>query len=163
MPYGEPGEILAKGPQVFGGYLNNPEATEKAFHNGWFRTGDMGVMGEDGFVKLVSRIKELIITGGFNVYPAEVEETLRRHPDIVEVAVVGRPRTDGSEDVVACVVLGEGTKLDPDGLKDFARENLTRYKVPRTFYHFESLPSDQLGKIRRREVRDALLARLEQN
>ena len=163
MPYGEPGEILAKGPQVFGGYLNNPEATEKAFHDGWFRTGDMGVMGEDGFVKLVSRIKELIITGGFNVYPAEVEETLRRHPDIVEVAVVGRPRTDGSEDVVACVVLGEGTKLDPDGLKDFARENLTRYKVPRTFYHFEALPTDQLGKIRRREVRDALLARLEQN
>lgn len=163
MPYGEPGEILAKGPQVFGGYLNNPEATEKAFHNGWFRTGDMGVMGEDGFVKLVSRIKELIITGGFNVYPAEVEETLRRHPDIVEVAVVGRPREDGSEDVVACVVLGEGTKLDPDGLKDFARENLTRYKVPRTFYHFETLPTDQLGKIRRREVRDALLARLEQN
>ena len=163
MPYGEPGEILAKGPQVFGGYLNNPEATEKAFHDGWFRTGDMGVMEEDGFVKLVSRIKELIITGGFNVYPAEVEETLRRHPDIVEVAVVGRPREDGSEDVVACVVLGEGAVLDPEGLKDFARENLTRYKVPRTFYHFESLPSDQLGKTRRREVRDALLARLEKN
>ena len=120
----------------------------------------MGVMDEDGFIKLVSRIKELIITGGFNVYPAEVEETLRTHPDIEEVTVVGRPRTDGSEDVVACVVLAEGTKLDPDGLKEFARENLTRYKVPRTFYHFEDLPKDQLGKIRRREVRDALLARI---
>ena len=77
--------------------------------------------------------------------------------------MVGRPRTDGSEDVVACVVLAEGTMLDPEGLKDFARENLTRYKVPRTFYHFEELPKDQLGKIRRREVRDVLLAHLEQN
>ena len=161
MPYGEAGEILAKGPQVFGGYLNNDEASATVFHDGWFRTGDMGVMDEDGFIKLVSRIKELIITGGFNVYPAEVEEALRTHPDIEEVTVVGRPRKDGSEDVVACVVLAEGTKLDPDGLKEFARENLTRYKVPRTFYHFEDLPKDQLGKIRRCEVRDALLARID--
>ncbi|MEH0147500.1 long-chain-fatty-acid--CoA ligase [Corynebacterium sp. Q4381] len=157
MPYGEAGEILAKGPQVFGGYLNNPEATEKAFHNGWFRTGDMGVMEEDGFVRLVSRIKELIITGGFNVYPAEVEEVMRRHRDVKDVAVVGRPRKDGSEDVVACVVLEDGAALDPEGLKDFARENLTRYKVPRTFYHFEELNKDQMGKVRRREVRDSLL------
>ncbi|WP_297851293.1 long-chain-fatty-acid--CoA ligase [uncultured Corynebacterium sp.] len=161
MPYGEAGEILVKGPQVFGGYLNNPEATEKVFHNGWFRTGDMGVMEEDGFIKLVSRIKELIITGGFNVYPAEVEETLRGHRDVVDVAVVGRPRTDGSEDVVACVVLDRGAELNPDSLKEFARENLTRYKVPRSFYHFEDLPKDQMGKIRRREVRDELLTRLE--
>ncbi|MCP1388023.1 long-chain-fatty-acid--CoA ligase [Corynebacterium sp. TA-R-1] len=160
MPYGEAGEILARGPQVFSTYFNNPEATERAFHNGWFRTGDMGVMEEDGFIKLVSRIKELIITGGFNVYPAEVEEVLRQHPDITDVAVVGRPRHDGSEDVVACVVLEDGAALDPDGLKDFARKNLTRYKVPRTFYHFEELDRDQMGKVRRREVRDSLLERL---
>ena len=157
MPFGEPGEILVKGPQVFGGYFNNEEATEKAFHNGWFRTGDMGVMEEDGFIKLVSRIKELIITGGFNVYPAEVEEVMRKHRDVVDVAVVGRPRQDGSEDVVACVTLRDGAALDPEGLKDYARENLTRYKVPRTFYHFEELARDQMGKIRRREVRDDLL------
>lgn len=163
MPFGEAGEILAKGPQVFGGYLNNPEATAKVFHDGWFRTGDMGVMEEDGFIKLVSRIKELIITGGFNVYPAEVEETLREHRDVVDVAVVGRPRNDGSEDVVACVVLDRGAEMNPDSLKAFARENLTRYKVPRSFYHFEELPKDQMGKIRRREVRDELLARLERD
>ncbi|WKK62090.1 long-chain-fatty-acid--CoA ligase [Corynebacterium sp. P3-F1] len=162
-PYGEAGEILVKGPQVFGGYLNNPEATEKVFHDGWFRTGDMGVMEEDGFIKLVSRIKELIITGGFNVYPAEVEDTLRGHRDVLDVAVVGRPRTDGSEDVVACVVLDRGAEMNPDSLKAFARENLTRYKVPRSFYHFEELPKDQMGKIRRREVRDELLARLERD
>ncbi|OFP34320.1 long-chain-fatty-acid--CoA ligase [Corynebacterium sp. HMSC071B10] len=160
MPYGEEGEILAKGPQVFGGYFNNPEATERAFHDGWFRTGDMGVMEEDGFIKLVSRIKELIITGGFNVYPAEVEEVMRKHRDVVDVAVVGRPREDGSEDVVACVVLRDGAALDPEGLKEHARENLTRYKVPRTFYHFEELARDQMGKIRRREVREDLLRML---
>ena len=160
MPFGEAGEILAKGPQVFSGYFNNPEATEKVFHNGWFRTGDMGIMEEDGFIKLVSRIKELIITGGFNVYPAEVEEVIRTHKDVADVAVVGRPREDGSEDVVACIVLNDGSALDPDGLKDFARERLTRYKVPRTFYHFDELAKDQMGKIRRREVRDDLLSKL---
>ena len=117
-------------------------------------------MEEDGFIKLVSRIKELIITGGFNVYPAEVEEVIRTHKDVADVAVVGRPRSDGSEDVVACVVLNDGAALDPDGLKDYARENLTRYKVPRTFYHFDELAKDQMGKIRRREVRDDLLEKL---
>ena len=160
MPFGEAGEILVKGPQVFGGYLNDPEATEKVFHDGWFRTGDMGIMEEDGFIKLVSRIKELIITGGFNVYPAEVEDVMRTHPDVADVAVVGRPRSDGSEDVVACIVLRDGAALDPEGLKEHARKNLTRYKVPRTFYHFEELAKDQMGKIRRREVRDDLLKKL---
>ncbi|MEX3504122.1 long-chain-fatty-acid--CoA ligase [Corynebacterium sp. LK2510] len=160
MPTGEAGELLARGPQVFSGYLHNEEATEAAFHDGWFRTGDMGFMEEDGFIKLVSRIKELIITGGFNVYPQEVEDVVRQHPDVIDVAVVGRPRADGSEDVVACVTLREGAPLDPEGLKEFARERLTRYKVPRTFYHFEELARDQLGKIRRREVQADLLERL---
>ena len=161
MPYGEAGEILARGPQVFGGYLDNPEATEQAFHNGWFRTGDMGIMESDGFVKLVSRIKELIITGGFNVYPAEVEEVIRAHKDVEDVAVVGRPRPDGSEDVVACVTLTDGAKLDSEGLRAYAKKHLTAYKVPRTFYHFEELARDPMGKIRRREVQADLLAQLE--
>ena len=162
MPDGEEGEVLVKGPQVFQGYLNKPEATEEAFHDGWFRTGDMGVMEEDGFLRLVSRLKEIIITGGFNVHPAEVEETISAHRDIADVAVVGRPRKDGSEDVVACVILNDGAELDPEGLREFCRERLTRYKVPRTFYHFEELARDQLGKIRRREVQADLIARLEQ-
>ncbi|GAB2502109.1 Long-chain-fatty-acid--CoA ligase [Corynebacterium atrinae] len=157
QPDGTEGEILVKGPQVFSGYLNQPEATEASFHDGWYRTGDVGVMEEDGFIRLVARIKEVIITGGFNVYPIEVEEAMREHPDIIDLAVVGRPRADGSEDVVACVTLSEGAALDPEGLKDFARERLTRYKVPRTFYHFEDLARDQLGKIRRREVQQDLL------
>ena len=139
VPDGEPGELLARGPQVFSGYLNNPEATEKTFYLDWFRTGDMAVMEPDGWIKLVARIKELIITGGFNVYPDEVEQAIRQHPDVTDIAAVGRPRADGSEDVVACVTLRDGAALDPEGLKKFARERLTRYKVPRTFYHFEEL------------------------
>lgn len=161
VPDGEEGEILARGPQVFSGYLNHPEATADSFHDGWYRTGDVGVMEEDGFIRLVARIKEVIITGGFNVYPGEVEEAMREHPDIEDLAVVGVPRDDGSEAVVACVTLNEGAALDPEGLKDFARERLTRYKVPRTFYHFEELSRDQMGKIRRREVQEELLELLE--
>jgi len=161
QPDGTEGEVLARGPQIFKGYLNNEEATEAAFHGEWFRTGDMGVMEEDGFIRLVSRIKEIIITGGFNVYPAEGEEAIAEHPDVVDVAAVGRPRQDGSEDVVGCVTLRDGAVLDPEGLKEFCRERLTRYKVPRTFYHFEDLARDHLGKIRRHQVRKDLLELLE--
>ncbi|WP_257159043.1 long-chain-fatty-acid--CoA ligase [Corynebacterium cystitidis] len=157
QPDGTEGELLVRGPQVFKSYLNNPEATEEAFHDGWLRTGDIAFMEPDGFIKIVSRLKEVIITGGFNVYPAEVEDAVRSHPDVENVAVVGRPREDGSEDVVACVTLRDGAALNPDGLKAHARNQLTRYKVPRTFYHFEELASDQLGKIRRREVQEDLL------
>lgn len=160
MPDGQEGEVLVRGPQVFAGYLNQPEATARSFHNDWYRTGDVGIMEEDGFIKLVARIKEVIITGGFNVYPVEVEDVLRQHPDVLEAAVVGLPRGDGSESVVAAITLNEGAALDPEGLKDYCRENLTRYKVPRAFYHFEELAKDQLGKIRRREVQTELIQKL---
>lgn len=163
MPDGEPGELLARGPQVFSGYLNKPEATDRAFYQDWFRTGDMAVMEPDGWIKLVARIKEIIITGGFNVYPDEVEQVMREHPDITDIAAVGRPRADGSEDVVACVTLRDGAALDPEGMKTFARERLTRYKVPRTFYHFEELNRDQTGKVRRREVQETLIRMLEED
>lgn len=159
MPDGQDGEVLVRGPQVFAGYLNNPEATEASFHKDWYRTGDVGVMEEDGFIRLVARIKEVIITGGFNVYPLEVEEVLQSHSDVADCAVVGLPRGDGSESVVAALTLTEGAALDPEGLKNYCRERLTRYKVPRTFYHFEDLPRDQMGKIRRREVQEVLVAK----
>ncbi|MCH6197109.1 long-chain fatty acid--CoA ligase [Corynebacterium mastitidis] len=160
VPDGEEGEVLVRGPQVFQGYLNNPEATEKSFYEDWYRTGDVGVMEPDGFIRLVARIKEVIITGGFNVYPSEVEEAMRDHKDIADIAVVGIPRQDGSESVVACITLNPGAALDPEGLKQHARERLTRYKVPRTFYHFEELARDQMGKIRRRQVQADLLEHL---
>lgn len=156
MPDGEEGEVVVRGPQVFQGYLNQPEATEASFHEDWYRTGDIGVMEEDGFIRLVARIKEVIITGGFNVYPAEVEEVVTSHPDVVGAAVVGLPREDGSEEVVAAITLREGAAMDPEALKEYARERLTRYKVPRRFYHFEELPQNMMGKVLRREVQEIL-------
>ena len=159
VPDGEEGEIQAKGPQVFKGYLNKDEATKSSFVDGWYRTGDIGVMDDEGYIKIVSRLKEVIITGGFNVYPVEVEEVLRSHPDIADVAVVGLPRRDGSEIVTAAITLNEGAALDPEGLKEYCRTQLTRYKVPRKFYHFEDMPRDMMGKIRRREVRDQIIER----
>lgn len=152
LPVGAEGEVLVRGPQVFHGYLDNPDATAAAFHKGWFRTGDIGFVDADGYLTLVSRLKEMIITGGFNVYPAEVEEVLCQHPDIVDAGVVGLPRSDGSESVVAAVTLAPAAQIDPVRLREYCRQNLARYKVPRSFYHFETLPKDQLGKIRRKDI-----------
>ena len=160
QPDGVAGEILARGPQVFGGYLADAPATAAAFHEGWFRTGDMGVREPDGHIRLVGRIKEIIITGGFNVYPGEVEEALTSHPDIAQAAVVGTPRSDGSEDVAACVVLFPGVRLDEAALREHCRGLLARYKVPQRFFAMDKLAGDQLGKLRRRDVRRDLLARL---
>lgn len=168
---GEEGEVIVRGPQVFGGYLNLPDATAKSFTDGpaelpagdrWYRTGDVGVMEPDGFIKLVARIKEVIITGGFNVYPAEVEEVLISHPDVTDATVVSLPKRDGSEMVVAAITLADWARLDSDAYRDHCYDNLTRYKVPRAFFHLEELPRDQMGKVRRRDVRDVLLKQLEQ-
>lgn len=170
-PDGEEGEVIVRGPQVFNGYLNLPEETEKCFTDGpaefgpgerWYRTGDVGVMESDGFIKLVARIKEVIITGGFNVYPAEVEQVLIDHPDITDATVVGLPKHDGSEMVVAAITLADYAQLDTDAYRKYCYDNLTRYKVPRVFFHLEELPKDQMGKVRRRDVRDVLLKQLEE-
>lgn len=154
MPDGEAGELLARGPQVFKGYLNRPDATAEAFEGDWFRTGDMAVMEPDGYVRIVSRIKEMIITGGFNVYPAEVEDALVEHQDIKQACVVGLPRKDGSETVVAAVVLANGATVDTQAFRAFAKERVTNYKAPRAFYAFDELPTDPMGKIRRLEVKE---------
>ena len=149
-------------PQVFKGYLNRPDATAESFEGDWFRTGDMAVMEADGYVRIASRIKEMIITGGFNVYPAEVEAALEEHEDIEQACVVGLPRSDGSETVVAALVLADGARVDAKAFRSFAKEHLTSYKVPRAFYAFEELPADQMGKIRRREVKE-LVEKVAQN
>ena len=149
---GERGELLVRGPQVFSGYRGMPEETALAFHDGWFRTGDIVVMAEDGFLTVVDRIKEIIITGGFNVYPSEVEAVLRVHPAVADAAVVGEPQPGGSETVVAAVVLHEGEELDPEGLREHVRGLLTAYKVPKRVVALPDLPRNQLGKVLRREV-----------
>ena len=163
MPDGEAGELLVRGPQVFKGYINVAD-DEQPFHEDWFDTGDMAVMESDGFIKIVSRTKEMIITGGFNVYPAEVEEVLADHPQISKAGVVGLEQEDGSEEVVAAVVLEEGVSesdFDAEKAREWARESLTRYKVPRKFFVVDELPADMIGKIRRREVKDLVESMIE--
>lgn len=155
---GTPGELLVQGPQVFAGYWGMPEETASTLlDGGWIRTGDLAVMDADGFITIVDRIKELIITGGFNVYPSEIEEVLREHPDVADVAVVGLPADSTGEQVVAAVVAAAGARVDPDELRGWARERLAGYKTPRRVVLVDDLPRSQIGKVLRRQVREALL------
>ncbi len=159
LPLGQAGELVAKGPQVMSGYWNKPEETAAVFADGWFRTGDIVTIDDAGFVRIVDRIKELIITGGFNVAPSEVEEELVKFPGVREVAVIGLPSDHSGEEVAAALVLEPGTILDEAALEKFARENLTPYKVPRQWHVVDELPKSIIGKVLRRKVKDELLAR----
>ncbi|PWC03624.1 long-chain-fatty-acid--CoA ligase [Agromyces badenianii] len=159
-PVGEPGELLVRGPQVFQGYWRRPaETAETLLPGGWLRTGDIVRVSEDGFVTIVDRVKELIITGGFNVSPSEVEAALLAHPDVRGAAVVGLPRGSGGEAVAAGVELREGAVFDEAALREFCRTSLTPYKVPRRIEPFDELPRSLIGKVLRRQVRDVLLDR----
>jgi long-chain acyl-CoA synthetase len=155
---GAAGELVVRGPQVFGGYYGKPEETEASFTEGWYRTGDIVTIDDAGFVRIVDRIKELIITGGFNVAPTEVENALRQHPDVEDAAVVGVPSDRSGEEVVAAVVLAPGVS-DPDveAIRAFARGILTPYKVPRRIFIVDELPKSLIGKVLRRQVRESLL------
>lgn len=156
---GQPGELLIRGPQVFGGYWKRPEETaETLLDGGWLRTGDIVTVSTDGFVTVVDRRKELIITGGFNVSPSEVEEVLLSHPDIEDAAVVSLPRGDGAEMVAAAIVTRNGADVNPAGVRDFCRTRLAAYKVPKRVDVVDELPRSLIGKVLRREVREMLLA-----
>ncbi|MEN0084281.1 MAG: long-chain-fatty-acid--CoA ligase [Leifsonia sp.] len=158
-PFGEEGELLARGPQVFSGYWRKLDETAKVLTaDGWFRTGDIVTMDEDGFVRIVDRIKELIVTGGFNVSPTEVEDALRSFPGVADVAVVGLPHRRGGEDVVAAVVMEEGASFDEEAIRAYGRDCLTPYKVPKHVVQVDELPRSIVGKVIRRKVRDQLLA-----
>ena len=152
------GEVFLKGPTIMKGYRNRPEATAAELQDGWLKTGDLGVLDEDGYLSIVDRAKDLIIRGGYNVYPREVEEVLYEHPEIVEVAVVGVPDEHYGELVAAVVVLRPGSALDGPGLRTWAKTQLSAYKVP-TLYHFvDALPKGPTGKILKRAIdRDELL------
>ncbi|MBT2474260.1 long-chain fatty acid--CoA ligase [Microbacterium sp. ISL-103] len=159
MPVGERGELLIRGPQVFQGYWRRPsDSADVLLADGWLRTGDIAEVSEDGFVTIVDRLKELIITGGFNVSPSEVEDALEAHPDVIAAAVVGRPRSSGGEEVAAAVVLRDGAALDAGALRDFCRTRLTPYKVPKRITVVDELPRSLIGKVLRRQVRDRMLA-----
>jgi len=163
---GEEGELLVRGPQVFSGYWKKPEETAVVFvpaaegddAGPWFRTGDIVTLDADGFFTVVDRLKELIITGGFNVAPSEVEDALRAYPDIQDVAVVGLPSEHSGEDVVAAVVLKPGRGLDEKAIRDFARDGLAAYKVPRRVIEVDDLPKSLIGKVQRKQVKEQLVA-----
>jgi long-chain acyl-CoA synthetase len=153
----EPGELQVRGPQVFRGYWGKAEATDEVFTpDGWFRTGDIVAIDADGYVRIVDRLKELIITGGFNVSPTEVEDALLKHPSVREVAVVGITQ-GGNEQVVAAVVPKDPATFDADALRAWSREHLAAYKVPRRVVVVEDLPRSMIGKVLRRKVRDQIL------
>ena len=156
---GEVGELLIRGPQVFQGYWNRPEETAQTLlEGGWLRTGDLVQQDEDGFVTVVDRKKELIITGGFNVAPTEVEKVVNTVPGVAESAVVGVPRGGGAEVVTAVVILEEGASFDETAAREIAREHLAEYKRPTTYLVWEELPKSLIGKVLRRRVRDTLVA-----
>ena len=156
---GEVGELLIRGPQVFQGYWNRPEETAATLlEGGWLRTGDLVMQDDEGFVTVVDRKKELIITGGFNVAPSEVEGVINRLPGVAECAVVGVPRGGGAEVVTAAVILEPGATFDEEAAREFAREHLAEYKRPSTYLVWEELPKSLIGKVLRRRVRDALVA-----
>jgi len=161
VPQGEAGELLLHGPQVFQGYWNNPEETAKTLlPGGWLRTGDIVTVDEDGFTTIVDRAKEIIITGGFNVSPTEVEAVLRLHPDVLDAAVIGKPLERGGEMVVAAIELEPGAELDEAALRAYCRERLAAYKVPRRVVQIQETPRSMLGKVLRKEVREQVLPTL---
>ncbi len=155
LPRGEVGELLVRGPQVMKGYWRNPEATAAAIQDGWFATGDLARQDEDGVFFIVDRKKDMILRGGYNVYPREVEEVLYEHPAVVEVAVLGKPDTEYGEEVVAVIALAEGAESQ-DGLleqiQEFAKERLAAYKYPRELRIVPALPKGPTGKILKREI-----------
>ena len=159
VPAGEIGEIAIRGRNVMKGYWNKPEATAEAMRDGWFRTGDMARVDEDGYYYIVDRKKDLIIRGGYNVYPREIEEVLHEHPAVAEVAVIGIPHPDLGEEVGAAVALKPGASTTPEELRAFARDKVAAYKYPRHVWLVDALPKGPTGKILRREVQPPEAAR----
>ena len=159
VPLGEEGELWVYGPQCFAGYWKREEDTQKTITaDGWLRTGDIVRLDEDYFIQIVDRIKEVIITGGFNVSPTEVETALKQHDSVADAAVVGIPQASGGEMVVAAVIPAEGHAVDEHALREHCYARVTRYKVPRKIVAVDDLPRSMLGKILRRKVREQLIA-----
>jgi acyl-CoA synthetase (AMP-forming)/AMP-acid ligase II len=152
---GTPGEVVVRGPNVVDGYENNPEANAASFRDGWFRTGDQGVLSEDGYLSLVGRLKEMINRGGEKIAPREIDEVLLQHAAVGEAVAFGAPHERWGEEVAAAVVLkSPATEKE---LLGFCRERLADYKVPRRLFVVDQIPRTATGKIQRRTVATALL------
>lgn len=154
VPVGEVGELLISGPHVCVGYWNNPEATAAALRDGWFHTGDMARMDEDGFFYIVGRFKDMIISGGENIYAAEVEAVFRQHPAVAEAALIGKPDEKWGEVGLMVVVLEKGQSTTQEALQDFCRQHLARYKVPKQVVFTEALPYSPYGKVMKVELKE---------
>ena len=157
-PTGEVGEVVVRGDVVMTGYWNQPEATAEALRGGWLHTGDVGSMGADGYLTLRDRSKDLIISGGMNIYPREIEETLLRHEGVRAISVIGRPDPEWGESVVAFVVADADRPATAEDLERTCLEHIARYKRPKEYRFVDSLPTNNYGKVLKRELRDQLIA-----
>jgi long-chain acyl-CoA synthetase len=154
LPCGEVGEVIVRGATVMCGYWNNPQASAETLRGGWLHTGDLGSFDEDGFLTLKDRSKDLIISGGSNIYPREVEEVLLQHPDIVEVSVIGRPDRDWGESVVAYIVARDAVTLDTATIDGFCAQRIARFKRPRHYRIVAALPKNSYGKVLKTALRE---------
>jgi long-chain acyl-CoA synthetase len=153
VPQGEPGEIAMRGPFVMKGYWGRDDATEEVMQGGWFHTGDIATVDADGYFFIVDRKKDLIIRGGYNVYPREIEEVLYTHPAVREAAVIGIPDESLGEEVAAAVALKDGQEATPEQLRAYMKENVAAYKYPRTIWIVDELPKGPTGKVLKREIK----------
>ena len=156
LPAGEVGEIICKGDPVMAGYWNNPEATARSLRKGWLWTGDVGAFDEEGFLTLKDRSKDMIISGGSNIYPREIEDVLNLHPGVAECSVVGRPHPEWGEDVVAFVVARPGASVAPAELDRLCLDNIARFKRPKDYKFVDALPKNNYGKILKTDLRSKL-------
>ncbi len=153
LPNGEIGEIICRGDVVMAGYWRNPDATAQTLRNGWLHTGDVGSFDHDGYLTLKDRSKDMIISGGSNIYPREVEEVLLQHPDVDEVSVVGKPHADWGEEVIAFVVCRAGAVVDETTLDALCLDHIARFKRPKQYRFVSALPKNNYGKVLKTELR----------
>jgi long-chain acyl-CoA synthetase len=158
VPDGEAGEVAIQGPNVMRGYLNRPEETAKTIVDGWLRTGDIGRFDDDGYLMLVDRAKDMIIRGGENIYPREIEAVVHHLPQIAEAAVVSRPNPVYGEEPVLFVSLHPGKQLGVDAIRDHLHESLSKYKLPVEITVLDDLPKNAVGKIAKPALRQRLAA-----
>jgi long-chain acyl-CoA synthetase len=153
LPAGDQGEIVVKGPNVMLGYYKNPEETSATLRNGWLHTGDVGYLDEEGYLFITDRFKDMIIKGGYNIYPSEIEGYLEAHPAVGEVAVIGIPDEKYGEEIMAFIVRTPGQQIDEGGLIEFARSRMTPYKAPSRVQFIDGLPKSLVGKVLKKELR----------
>jgi acyl-CoA synthetase (AMP-forming)/AMP-acid ligase II len=157
LPPGEKGEIVVRGSLVMRGYYRNPTATAEASAHGWHHTGDVGFLDPDGFLHIVDRAKDMVITGGFNVYSTEVEQALMQHPAVADCAVIGLPDEKWGERVTAVVRVRPGLEIDAVELKEFVKERIGSVKTPKQVEVWPDLPRSKVGKVLKTEIKKTLL------